>query len=119
MNRLHNYCTKNALSISARVLVSSASPELRRNEGPKIFEFYYEKLRENMPERKVPFSLDDIHRAYKKILPYSFGFYIFGVPLMSSSPIVEGPDKEQKVENLMFRGKCIMDDVIELYSKKE
>ena len=74
-----------------------------------------------LPDMKIPFTLEDIHKAYDTMLPYAMSFfYFFDLPLMVNSPIVgDGPDREQRAENMMWRGKCILDDVIELFGEKK
>uniref|UniRef100_A0A914UH00 CHK kinase-like domain-containing protein n=1 Tax=Plectus sambesii TaxID=2011161 RepID=A0A914UH00_9BILA len=95
-----------------RVLVTCVPVDVRRAMTSELLAHYYAKLTELLAveQRQVPFSFADVERSYRETLPSTAAQTIFAAGMWINSPVVDGPDKPQRVEEVLQRTKAILDD---------
>ena len=66
----------NPMEDLARLLVSSCPVSMRRQQLDTLIGYYYERCT-HYYGAQLPFTIDNLHRAYKFVLPYAIAFYLF------------------------------------------
>uniref|UniRef100_A0A914XLQ0 CHK kinase-like domain-containing protein n=1 Tax=Plectus sambesii TaxID=2011161 RepID=A0A914XLQ0_9BILA len=102
-----------------RMLVTSATGELRRQQTDNILRAYFDDLQKNLAKRGKNCSLtfEIIKDAYDFNFPFAVAFSIMMIPMLLMSPLFvdeSGKPAAHCVQALMLRAKLAMEDVIEL-----
>uniref|UniRef100_A0A914WGL7 CHK kinase-like domain-containing protein n=1 Tax=Plectus sambesii TaxID=2011161 RepID=A0A914WGL7_9BILA len=102
-----------------RMLVTSATGELRRQQTDNILRAYFDDLQKNLAKRGKNCSLtfEIIKDAYDFNFPFTVAFSLMKIPLLLMSPIFadeSGKAAAHCVHAIMLRAKLAIEDVIEL-----
>lgn len=102
-----------------RVLVTCVPVNMRRELTSELLAHYYAKLTELLAaeHRQPPFSFADVEESYRATLPATAAQTIFAAGMWLNSPVVEGPDKPHRIEEILQRTKAVLDDAIALDAK--
>lgn len=90
-----------------RILILSCSTELRRTHKMDILQHYYSNLSQLMPGNKVPFTFQDVIRAYDRMLPYTMNYFLIAIPFFSTFLQLS----ESKKDELLLKGRDLVNDV--------
>uniref|UniRef100_A0A914WDH0 CHK kinase-like domain-containing protein n=1 Tax=Plectus sambesii TaxID=2011161 RepID=A0A914WDH0_9BILA len=102
-----------------RMLVTSMTGELRRQQTDNILRAYFDDLQKNLAKRGKNCSLtfETIKDAYDFNFPFAVAFFVMMVPLILTNPSLadeSGKPAAHCVQALMLRAKLAMEDVLEL-----
>uniref|UniRef100_A0A914WE01 CHK kinase-like domain-containing protein n=1 Tax=Plectus sambesii TaxID=2011161 RepID=A0A914WE01_9BILA len=102
-----------------RMLVTSTTGELRRQQTDNILRAYFDDLQKNLAKcgKNCSLTFETIKDAYDFNFPFAVAFFVTMVPLMLTSPFfadASGKPAAPCVQALMLRAKLAMEDVIEL-----
>lgn len=103
-----------------RVLATCVSVDLRREFAPDLLAHYYGKLTEMLAaeHREPPFSFADVQESYRLTLPSTAAQTIFAAGMWINSPVVEGPDKPHRIEEILKRTQGVLDDAVVALDKQ-
>ncbi len=105
----------NGIEDVARFLFSSVEGQLRRAHEVAILDHYYTQLTYHYGSM-LPFTRDTITEAYKIGTTFPMMFTLFGFPMWASIEAIVGKQGdcayEQRIDALMQRAKCLMEDYL-------
>jgi len=103
-------------------LLHVSTKSLRRQERDKLIGYYYERCSHHYGSA-LPFTVDNLHRAYNFVLPFAATFYLMSLTILIDGDGVLGPVghplRSQRRQALIDRAKAVIDDCLEDKSIRE
>jgi len=103
-------------------LLHAATKSLRRQERDKLISYYHERCTHHYGST-LPFTVNNLHRAYNFVLPFAAMFYLMSLAMIIDGEGVVGPVdhplRPQRRQALIDRAKAVIDDCLEDKSIRE
>ena len=110
------------MQTSCNQLLHASTKSLRRQERDNLIVYYYEQCTHHYGS-PLPFTVDNLHRAYNFVLPFEAVLYLMSLTMIINGDGIVGPVghplRLQRRQALIDRAKAIIDDCLDDNSIRE